>query len=67
MPRRIKAIRGFAAMDPEKRRELASRGGSASSSRPFKDAQIAARAGAKGGAKTVVQYRRPRNVESEGE
>jgi hypothetical protein len=53
--------RGFAAMDPEKRREIARRGGAAV---PFEkrsfsqDRQLAARAGAKGGSspgrKTVI-------------
>jgi hypothetical protein len=45
--------RGFAAMDPERRREIARSGGAAvpSDKRSFaQDRQLAARAGAKGGA-----------------
>lgn len=41
--------RGFAAMDPEKRSQIASKGGSASPGNFKNDPQRAARAGRKGG------------------
>ena len=47
-----KAIRGFAAMDPEKRREIARMGGASvpSEKRSFaKDRELASTAGRKGG------------------
>jgi len=49
--------RGFAAMSPEKRRELASRGGSAvpPEKRPFANTAAARAAGAKGGARNAAR------------
>lgn len=48
-----KSRRGFAAMDPEKQREIARKGGASltAEKRTFsRDRELAARAGAKGGA-----------------
>ena len=42
-------LRGFAAMDADKRRELQSRGGSAKRLRPFEDRELARKAGRVGG------------------
>lgn len=50
-----KSKRGFAAMSPEKRREIASKGGASvpADKRTFsKDRELAARAGGKGGLAT---------------
>lgn len=47
-----KSRRGFAAMDPEKRREIARKGGASVPPEKrsyFKDHELAARAGTKGG------------------
>lgn len=55
-----KARRGFAAMSPERQREIASKGGSAipASKRSFSiDRNLAAMAGAKGGAATQDKNR----------
>lgn len=43
----VKKLRGFAGWDPEKRREAQSRGGSVprDAPRPFKDRELAKRAG----------------------
>ena len=49
---KTKGLRGFAALDPEKRREIAARGGASvpKDKRSFsKDAALAARAGSVGG------------------
>ncbi|MHB8634142.1 MAG: KGG domain-containing protein [Thermoplasmatota archaeon] len=49
--------RGFAAMDPEKRREIARRGGKASGGRPENLRGVDRRAaGRKGGQKVLAQY-----------
>lgn len=61
-----KAIRGFAAMDPEKRREIARRGGAAvpPEKRSFsQDSDLAARAGKKGGYVSHGGGRKKRVVE----
>jgi len=55
---------GFAVMDPERRREISRRGGAAVpyASRSFaKDRDLAARAGALGGAKSRGGGRKPRH------
>lgn len=57
---KVKARRGFAAMDPEKRRLIASKGGKAvkAENRSFsKDKALAARAGTKGGKSTPAEKR----------
>lgn len=60
-PKRRKAKRGFAAMTPEKRREIARKGGQAvkPENRAFaKDKGLAAEAGRKGGAQSPGKRRR---------
>ncbi len=53
--KKTKGLRGFAAMDPEKRREIARKGGASvnPANRSFsKDRDLAANAGRKGGSST---------------
>lgn len=60
-PKRRKAKRGFAAMSPEKRREIARKGGQSvkPENRAFaKDKDLAAEAGRKGGAQSPGKRRR---------
>jgi general stress protein YciG len=57
---KLKARRGFAAMDPEKRRLIAAKGGRSvkPENRSFsKDKALAAKAGAKGGKATPAEKR----------
>jgi general stress protein YciG len=52
VPENLKAKRGFAAMDPERRREIARKGGASvpADKRSYsKDRELAAKAGAMGG------------------
>ena len=61
-PPRPKQRRGFAAMDPERRREIARKGGAAvaPANRSFaKDKDLAARAGQKGGEASRGGGRKP--------
>ncbi len=60
-PKRRKAKRGFAAMSPEKRREIARKGGQSvkPENRAFaKDKDLASEAGRKGGAQSPGKRRR---------
>jgi uncharacterized protein len=62
---KIKSRRGFAAMDPERRREIARRGGAAvpDDKRSFaKDRDLAAAAGRKGGENSRGGGRKPRDA-----
>lgn len=55
-----KARRGFAAMDPEKRKAAAAKGGASvkPENRPYsRNRELAAKAGAKGGAATAARWK----------
>ena len=61
MPDKPKQRRGFAAMDPEKRRAIAAKGGAgaAPENRSFsKDRSLAASAGAKGGERSGAKRKK---------
>ena len=58
--------RGFAAMDADKRREIASKGGSASGGNFKNDPQRAAAEGRKGGRESGGNFARDRNRAVEG-
>lgn len=61
-PPKVKSRRGFASMSPEKRREIAQRGGAAVPSEKrsyFKNRDLAAEAGRKGGEVSGANRKKP--------